>query len=167
MPITEKQRQRRRNHIGASDMAAIMGLSPWRTPYDVWAEKTGRLVDEADPDNEVMALGTLLETGVLDFAGSVLGPIRRNQFRKHPSLPIGGHLDAIRVGTNEPVEAKTAGLLGPLREPWGDEGTDHVPDRILIQVHTQCLALAPVEVERAYVAALLGGQGLRSRSTGT
>lgn len=29
----------RRKGVGGSDVAAIMGLSPWRSPYEVWAEK--------------------------------------------------------------------------------------------------------------------------------
>jgi predicted phage-related endonuclease len=32
----------RRKCIGGSDIDAILGLSPYRTPVDVWAEKTGR-----------------------------------------------------------------------------------------------------------------------------
>lgn len=32
----------RRNYLGGSDIAAALGLSQWRTPMDVWLEKTGR-----------------------------------------------------------------------------------------------------------------------------
>lgn len=32
----------RRKGIGSSDAAAILGVSPWATAYDVWMEKTGR-----------------------------------------------------------------------------------------------------------------------------
>jgi len=32
----------RRKGIGASDMAAILGVSPYSTPYQIWCEKTGR-----------------------------------------------------------------------------------------------------------------------------
>jgi putative phage-type endonuclease len=53
--------------IGGSDAAAILGLSPWRTPMDVWLEKTGRV----EPDNEInedreflLALGTEMEAGI-------------------------------------------------------------------------------------------------------
>ena len=30
----------RQKGIGGSDVAAILGMSPWRTPYQVWEEKT-------------------------------------------------------------------------------------------------------------------------------
>lgn len=44
--ITDKQREQRRRYIGGSDMAAILGVDPWKTQVDLWLEKTGRLVDE-------------------------------------------------------------------------------------------------------------------------
>ena len=30
----------RQKGIGGSDVAAILGMSPWRTPYQVWEEKS-------------------------------------------------------------------------------------------------------------------------------
>ena len=33
----------RRGYIGGSDAAAVVGLSPYVTPYQVWAEKTGKV----------------------------------------------------------------------------------------------------------------------------
>ncbi len=32
----------RKQGIGASDAPVIMGVSPWKTPYELWEEKTGR-----------------------------------------------------------------------------------------------------------------------------
>ena len=37
--------ERRRSGIGGSDISAIVGLSDWSTPYDVWRSKV-------DPDRE-------------------------------------------------------------------------------------------------------------------
>ena len=36
----------RSKFIGGSDVAAIMGLSPWKSAYQLWEEKTGRKVSE-------------------------------------------------------------------------------------------------------------------------
>jgi putative phage-type endonuclease len=48
----------RRTGIGGSDIAAILGLSPWRTPLDVYRDK----VDGAEqPETEAMRWGRLLE----------------------------------------------------------------------------------------------------------
>ena len=31
----------RRTGIGGSDVAAVLGLNPWKTPLDVWNDKLG------------------------------------------------------------------------------------------------------------------------------
>lgn len=51
--------QRRRTGIGASDVAGIIGLSPWASPYSVWADKTG-LTSDTEP-TDVMQIGLLAE----------------------------------------------------------------------------------------------------------
>lgn len=38
----------RRNGVGASDVAGILGLSPWASPYSVWADKVYGSDDERD-----------------------------------------------------------------------------------------------------------------------
>ncbi len=57
----------RREGIGGSDVAAVVGLSPWNTPFGVWADKTGALddIDESEP----MLWGRLLEDAVMDEWG--------------------------------------------------------------------------------------------------
>lgn len=50
----------RRGGIGASDIAGILGLSPWSSPWSVWADKTGLLPDD-DQDNEYMEFGRRAE----------------------------------------------------------------------------------------------------------
>jgi len=49
--------------IGASEVAAILGLSPWVTPSQVWARKKGLLT--ADEGNAATARGHLLERALL------------------------------------------------------------------------------------------------------
>ncbi len=42
--------QARRTGIGGSDIGAILGLSPWASPYDVWASKVhGDSIEETEP----------------------------------------------------------------------------------------------------------------------
>ena len=49
----------RSSHIGSSDIAAIAGLDKWKTPLDVWAEKTGRIPPKED--NDTLWYGRKLE----------------------------------------------------------------------------------------------------------
>ena len=50
-----------RSHgIGGSDVAAIMGLSPWRTPYQVWADKVLGIREDIS-GKPAVEWGTILE----------------------------------------------------------------------------------------------------------
>jgi len=161
MGITEKQKEMRKNSLGGSDMAAIMGVSKFKSAYDVWLEKTCRVQEQ--PDNQPMYTGRLLESAVLNFAEDRIGKILRNQRRRAPfGLPICANIDGIlnpKDGKACPVEAKTSGLFGLLSPEWGEEGTDQVPDNIIIQAHTEMLCLEPAET--CYVPALLGSRGFQ------
>lgn len=158
MPITEKQREQRRKRVMSSDVAALLGLEPWgRNAYDLWLEKTGRV--HGREMNEAMEAGLRFESGLLDWAERRFGKLRRNQYRAHPHLRLGAHCDAILVSTGEPLEAKTAGLFGPLRQEWGQPGTDEVPEYVVCQVTAQMMCC---DQGTAWVVAFLGGRGFSS-----
>lgn len=145
----------RRYAIGASDVPAILGVSPYQSEWDVWADKTGRLSEWKG--NEATRLGQHFEKSVLDVAQEKLGELRRNIRIVHDSLPVAATLDAQCVGSLRPVEAKTTGLAGPVYGDWGDEGTDEVPQNYLVQVHAQLLC---TQSDLAYLFALIPGRGV-------
>lgn len=155
MPITEAQRTRRKTKIGASDMAAVLGLDPWRSAYDVWLEKTADLEDLKE--NAAMQAGSLFEDGVLNWAGEQLGrKLIRNQYRTLEGTPLASNCDAIVDPEGTPLEAKTTGLFGPVLGEWGEDGSDHVPDRYIIQTHVQMLCTGS---KLCHLAAFIGGRG--------
>lgn len=51
----------RRSYIGGTDASAVGGLSKWRSPYDVYLEKTGQPGKSFDEENEMFVWGHLLE----------------------------------------------------------------------------------------------------------
>lgn len=55
----EKWLAERKKGIGGSDAAAVLGLSPWATPVQVWLDKTGRAAEKEE--TEAMRIGTELE----------------------------------------------------------------------------------------------------------
>lgn len=61
--MKQEERERwlseRRGGLGGSDVAAVLGLSPWRTAVDVWLDKTGRAAPQEE--TEAMRIGTELE----------------------------------------------------------------------------------------------------------
>lgn len=162
MPITEQQRLDRKNHLGSSDMAAVLGVDPWRTAFDVWAEKTDRVGDMNIDDKPAVQAGNVFENGVLDFAEGLLGHLDRNVYRELAGSPLAANIDAIvddpLVANSplEPVEAKTVGLFHRTDEWWGDCGTDQVPDRVIIQSHVHMICTVRWV---CHVAAFIGGRG--------
>ena len=52
----EEWLKERRKSLGGSDMGAVLGLNKYRSPWVVWAEKTGRLGEE--PENEAISSST-------------------------------------------------------------------------------------------------------------
>jgi putative phage-type endonuclease len=51
----------RRTGIGASDIAGILGISPWASPFTVWADKVGLLPDEDLDDDDPREFGRRAE----------------------------------------------------------------------------------------------------------
>jgi len=75
----------RRLGIGGSDIGAIMGLSKWKSPVDVWLDKTGR----TEPDLEMSEpayFGIELESFVAaEYSKRSGNKVQRvNQIIKHP-----------------------------------------------------------------------------------
>lgn len=52
----------RKNGIGSSEVATIVGLNPWETPYQLWRRKVG--LDEPKQENAAMRNGHHLEDAV-------------------------------------------------------------------------------------------------------
>jgi putative phage-type endonuclease len=161
----------RTRSLGASDAAAVVGRDPWRTPADLWLEKTRRLGPALRP-SPAMEAGTFLETGILDWAAHALETTLacRGWSLVHPAFPeLSATLDAV-CDDGTLLEAKTAGLVGGAGEhlaAWGDAGTDDVPTHVLLQVHHQ-FAVAGAQPDwpagrpplRCHVPALLARRGL-------
>lgn len=163
--------ERRREGIGGSDAATVLGLNNYATPYTLWLDKTGRTLPDDLSDNEKV------------YWGNVLEPVVASEFAKrHPEYDVSeanyimqskGHpfmlasVDRVLherniightgfVDKNEPpvavLEIKTCG--DRRRSDW-DDG---VPPYYLAQVNHY---LAVTGFPRAYVAVLIGGQEYR------
>lgn len=102
----------RRQSIGGSDAAAIVGLSKWASPFSVWAEKTGRM--PAPSDNEAMRQGRDLEDYVAQRWCETTGKrVRReNAFLYNPCYPFAHACpDRIVIGEKAGLECKTTSTL--------------------------------------------------------
>lgn len=151
----------RKRGIGSSDAAAAVGLSPYKSPLELWLEKTGRdaALPKADPHDETspMYWGTLLEPIVATHYSRRTGhKVRRvNAVLQHPDAPwMLANIDREVIGAPEVqiLECKTAGIHGSFH--W----KDGVPEYVQLQVMHQ---LAVTGKQAADVAVLLGGQELQ------
>lgn len=146
--------EERKSGVGGSDAPAILGISPWRTPLQVYLEKRGEL--EGQPENEAMRWGTALEPVIrqryADETGRrVVVPVK---MLRHPKRHyMIANLDGI-AADNRVLEVKTSRSS----DNWGDPGTDEVPAPYLAQVQ-HYLAVTGFEV--ADVAVLIGGSDFR------
>ena len=61
----------RRSGIGSSEVATIVGLSPFQTPLQLWRLKTGR--DTPEPENDAMRRGHWCEDAVAQYWADTTG----------------------------------------------------------------------------------------------
>lgn len=129
--ITEQQRLERRNHLGSSDVAALFGIDPYKTAFDVWLDKTGRADDFEG--NENCDRGNDLEPVILNWAERELAaPLIRNVYcHDKAGTFLAANLDADCPQLDAIVEAKSSVNL----DEWGEPYTDEIPERTIIQTH--------------------------------
>lgn len=157
----------RRAGIGGSDIGAIMGLSKWKSPVDVWLDKTGRI----EPDLEMSEpayFGIELESFVAtEYSKRSGNKVQRvNQAMKHPDhswmlanidravVADGSRArldkDGKLTGVKGLLECKTASAY--LEREWSDENAP-------LAYVAQCQwYMAVTGAEWCDLAVLIGGQ---------
>jgi putative phage-type endonuclease len=153
----------RRSGVGGSDVLSLLGFSQYRSPWEVWREKTGQSpIDTASP-SAAADLGNALEPWLIEQAEGLIGvPAYRTVTRTY------GHADHPWrrcspdgvTADGRLVEAKTAGLASGFGTPagWADGG---VPLGYEFQVRW---GLHVMDAPAAEVIALVAGLGLVRRT---
>lgn len=89
--------ENRRKNIGSSESAALLGVSPWRTRFELWCAKAGLLTpDDEDDENERMMWGHLCEMAIAEAVRRKIGwHVRKvHRYIEHPRVPgMGASLD--------------------------------------------------------------------------
>lgn len=149
--LTPQQLAERNKGIGASEIGAILGCDPYKSPRDVWLLKTGRVppTDAGDAAH----IGNVMESAILTLAAEQLGgrvvapssTFVRGILRAN----VDGMLHEFKRG--QPiVEAK----MTSIEEGWDAPST--VPDRVFLQIQMQMLCAGS---DVAHVARLLTRYG--------
>jgi len=140
--------QGRTKGIGGSDAPAILGVDPYRSALEVYAEKLGLI--EKKEDSEAMRIGRDLEEYVaLRFTEKTNKKVRKtNKLFVHPKFPwMIGHIDRLIVGEKAILECKTT---SPMTYEVFEKG-EYPPS-----YYVQCMHyLAVTGFQKAYLAILI------------
>jgi putative phage-type endonuclease len=142
----------RASGLGGSEIAAVLGLSPWQSRFSLWHRKKGLLSPE--PDNEGMSRGRRLEPVIAEWFAD-----------QHPEYQVrrtGTWANRARpwqlatpdrllttLSKRAALEIKTAADAAE----WGEPGSDEIPVYYRAQVIWQ---LDTLGLHLAHVAVLTG-----------
>jgi len=142
----------RRQGIGGSDAAAIVGLDRYKSAFDVYADKIW--LKKEQPDNEAMRQGRDLEEYVASRFCEQTGKKvrRRNAILQHPEHHwMLGNIDRWVVGENAGLECKTTSVLNRAKFSQGEFPPNY---------YVQCVHyMAVTGAERWYLAVLVLNKG--------
>ena len=147
----QKWLQTRNAGIGGSDASVIVGLNPYKSPYQLWLEKTGQAEAPDLSGNQYIYWGHKNEANIADWfqedTGKKVRKLGTLRSRAHPFMLA--NVDRAVMGEEAGLEIKTAGVSQAKK--WkGDE----IPDAY----YCQCLHyLAVTGADRWYIAVLIGG----------
>jgi putative phage-type endonuclease len=129
----------RRNYIGGSDAAAVLGMNPYKTNIELWQEKTGQLTPEDISDKPYVQYGTQAEMHLrglfrLDFPEYEVHYVENNLWLndKYPfaHASLDGWLTEKETGRKGILEIKTSNILqSQQKEKWNER----IPDNYYIQ----------------------------------
>ena len=143
----------RRQGVGGSDVAAILGISKWMSPVALWLDKTGQ-TDETEEVNEAMRWGTILEPVIREQFRQITGKpvVEVNAILQHPQYPyLLANIDGLTVDDNgDPAILEIKNVSEYKRGAW----SDGVPAYYQTQVQHYLFVSG---VAKAYVIALFGG----------
>nr|DAX37323.1 MAG TPA: Exonuclease [Caudoviricetes sp.] len=149
----------RKKGIGGSDIAAILGVSKFKTALDVYLSKT---TDQPEQKGEHLYWGHALENPIIDrfIRDTGANVIRQPEMRRHPDYEWAiANADAL-ITNSDTIEAileiKTSSAFKS-RE-WGADDTDEVPIEYIAQVQWYMWIY---NLQEAYIAALIGGNQYR------
>lgn len=136
----------RREGLGASDAAAVLGVSAWKTNVDLWQEKTGQRTPEDIGDKPQVKYGNDAEPLLREFFaldhpeyGLSFTPYKIIRHEKYPFIsctPDGELLENI-TNRRGGLEIKTTEILSSTG--WG-KWKGRIPDEYYAQVCQQMLA---------------------------
>lgn len=138
----------RKNYIGGSDAAVVVGVNTHRSPFALWLEKTGQAEPEDLSNNTRVWFGQEAEEIVAKrFCMDERKKVRRSGVWVNDKYPWAcASIDRMLVGENAFLECKTSASY--FKDRWGE---DSIPDAYYCQVLHYMTVL---EMDYCYIACL-------------
>lgn len=139
-PIVDRQEWLawRREDLTASDIGAVVGVDPYRTPFAVYADKVSGL---GTIETNIMRRGRWLEAATMEALKEELPGyrfMRPNVYLRDPELRLGATPDVVAEDVDDPTTLINIQLKAVSRprfeEEWADE---RVPLRYELQTLTE------------------------------
>jgi putative phage-type endonuclease len=144
--------------IGGSDAGTIMGMNPYKSPYQLWLEKTGQVEPEDISGKESVYWGTILESPVADeFARRTEKRVKRSGMMQSIHDPwMLANVDRLVIGERAGLECKTTNAFSV--KDWDD---DQLPDTYYWQCQHYMMTTG---LSVWYIAVLIGGQNFQYKA---
>lgn len=127
----------RSKYLGGSDIAALLGISPYKTATDLWLDKSRPAIED-NRNALAKRRGSRLEPYICDMITEEYGHeiVERNQRYRDPEVPyFAAEIDAecdLSISVRANIEIKT---VHPFKaRDWGELETDQLPLHYLAQV---------------------------------
>ena len=145
-----------RQGIGGSDAAVVCGVSRYKSPVELWMEKTGQLPAQ--------------EAGEAAYWGNQLEALVRTEFTKRTGIEVEHRMELLRSDEHPFMQANLDGVchnpdIGPCifeaktaSAFKAGEWEGGIPDEYLLQIQHY---MAVTGYRGTYIAALIGGNSFR------
>jgi putative phage-type endonuclease len=138
-----------REGIGGSDIGALMGKSPWKSPFQLWAEKTGQLSEDIEPSMP-MKLGTAFEPAIRQLFQEE----NKDWLTVHETGTWQSKENSLLKANPDGIIEWKDGQLGVLEIKFTRQYWDDLPDHYNLQVQHYLQVLG---LKRGLVVAVAGG----------
>ncbi len=149
----------RKHFIGGSDQPVILGLSNFKSRYDLYLEKIGETIPDDLSDVERVQAGIVMEDVIATLymrrTGQRLRRVNQRLTSSEHGIPWAVQIDRMVVGEKVPLEIKNQDTF--MRDQWGEEGSSDVSITYYPQVQQQ-IDMAGTAYGK--VAAFFGGNKL-------
>ena len=120
--------ENRNGYIGGSDIGTIMGVNQWKSPYTLWAEKTGLIEAEDISDKDAVWFGVMEEDIIAKrFTMKTELKVKKSNYaygcKEYPYLR--GHVDRIAAKGKWGLEIKTTSSWNKTKYDEGEIPESH------------------------------------------